>query len=99
MAEDFDTNSQMLLYLEEKQKKQNFLIEKVASKGFDTSEFAQFLDTKKENGINIDNWTLEELAVIVVEFTKQAGDPDEESIEKGKSPEIKKENEGLFGKN
>ena len=34
-------------YLEEKQKKQDYLKFEIAQKGYDTVEFAQYLDSKK----------------------------------------------------
>lgn len=74
MVDAFDTDGLMEYYLAERQKKQSYLIENVASKGYDATEFAQFLDYKKgialliiliDNGTNIDNWTFDELSSAV----------------------------------
>jgi len=57
-----------LAYHFEREKKQAFLTEEIANKGFNPVEFAQFIETKRENGTDIDNWTLQELQDVVYEF-------------------------------
>ena len=57
-----------ITYHLERQQKQEFLTVEIANKGFNPVEFAQFIDTKKENGTDIDNWTLQELQDVVYEF-------------------------------
>jgi len=64
-----------IAYHLERQQKQNFLTEEIANKGFDPVEFAQFIDTKKENGTDIDNWTIPELQAVVYEFQSYYGAP------------------------
>lgn len=40
----------------------------MAQKGYDTAAFAQFMEYKRVNGTNIDNWTFDELRQVVAEF-------------------------------
>jgi len=48
--------------------KQAFLVDQIINKGFNPVEFAQFLETKRDNGTDIDNWTLRELHEVSYEF-------------------------------
>ena len=69
--------------------KQNFLREKILDKGYDTSQFVQFLTEKKgEDGADVANWTMEDLIQVVNEFIKLNGGEVEEDVKK---PEPKKE--------
>ena len=45
----------------ERAKKQQYLVEHIQSKGYDTTTFANFMATKKEGGGDVDVWNLEEL--------------------------------------
>lgn len=45
----------------ERAAKQNFLVSEIMDQGYDTNAFAIFLENVKENGSDIDVWTLEEL--------------------------------------
>ncbi|TNV73396.1 hypothetical protein FGO68_gene7261 [Halteria grandinella] len=44
-------------------------------KGFNQVEFAQYIDSKKENGTDIDNWTFDDLQAVVYEFQAYYGAP------------------------
>ena len=71
------------------EEKQNFLREKILDKGYDTSQFVQFLTEKKgEDGADVANWTMEDLIQVVNEFIKLNGGEEEEDVKK---PEPKKE--------
>ena len=71
------------------EEKQNFLREKILDKGYDTSQFVQFLTEKKgEDGADVANWTMEDLIQVVNEFIKLNGGEIEEDVKK---PEPKKE--------
>lgn len=41
--------------------KQEYLKAQVLTQGFDANEFSNFLNSKRENGTDIDNWTYQEL--------------------------------------
>lgn len=64
-----------LAYHFDRQQKQTFLTDEIANKGFNPVEFAQFIETKRENGTDIDNWTLQELRDVVYEFQSYYGAP------------------------
>lgn len=52
----------------QKELKQRFLKEKIIDDGFAPEEFAEFLEKRKVDGCNIDNWTLQELIWEVEEY-------------------------------
>ena len=66
-----------------RKEKQIFLIEEIQSKGYDTTDFASFLEYKKRkdspenlaNGVDIDNWSIDELKNAVVDFKATYRDP------------------------
>ena len=45
----------------ERAQKQEYLVENIQQKGYDTTTFANFMATKRENGGDVDAWDLEEL--------------------------------------
>ena len=52
------------------QEKQNFLRENILEKGYDVNQFVLFLQSKKgEAGSDISNWSMEDLRIVVKEFT------------------------------
>ena len=54
---------------DEQESKQQFLREEILEKNYDPQSFIDFLITKKgETAADINNWSLEELKLIVVEF-------------------------------
>ena len=48
--------------------KQNYLVENVVNRGYDTTKFAEFMNYKKPNGTDVDKWSMEELIEVVNEF-------------------------------
>lgn len=50
--------------------KQSYLRENVLEKGYDADDFMSFLQHKKENGLNLNNWSMQELENAVKEFIK-----------------------------
>lgn len=50
------------------QKKQEFLRENIMNKGYDAETFISFLESKREDGSNIEAWSLAELEEMVKEF-------------------------------
>ena len=87
------------------QDKQNLLQSEIIDKNYDKTAFINFCLSKKENGDDLNNWTLEELTEIVTEFVKnqneaqQEAQPEEQKVyasndqppTEGENPEIKKE--------
>ena len=54
---------------DEQEIKQSYLRQEILEKNYDTQAFLDFLITKKgENASDINNWTIEELKTVVVEF-------------------------------
>lgn len=45
--------------------KQQFLKREIMDYGFDPKEFSEYMQSKKENGTEIDSWTLVELEGVV----------------------------------
>ena len=55
---------------QETRKKQLYLKENIMSTGYDPDDFATYLEEEKEGGIDIENWTLEELETVVHLFKR-----------------------------
>ena len=54
---------------ESEEEKQNYLTENILEKGYEAEEFADFLSIKKgQDGLDLDNWTMDELKNLVSEF-------------------------------
>ena len=64
----------------EMKRKQTYLKDAIISAGFDGDEFAVFIESERKNGMDIENWTLEELET-VVELFKIETDKKMEEIE------------------
>ena len=61
--------------------KQGYLRLNILEKGFDADEFMKFLEYKKgEDGLDLNNWNMEELKLSVREFVKSKGGEVEELI-------------------
>lgn len=56
---------------EDKIKKQQFLITNIVEAGYDKQEFAEYMANWKDNGTDIDEWSLIELMDMVHDFQKQ----------------------------
>jgi hypothetical protein len=65
MQEDQHKGSCPDLAIQEQKKKQNYLKDNIITNGYDAQDFAEFIENEKEGGIDINNWTLEELETIV----------------------------------
>lgn len=51
------------------EEKQKFLSRKIIDGGYDAEEFSNFISSKRgEDMVNLENWTMEELASVVNEF-------------------------------
>ena len=79
---------------EETQSKQTLLQTEIIEKNFDKTAFINFCLSKKENGDDLNNWTLAELTDIVKEFVNSQGGNVVQSSEQKpqEEEEIKKEN-------
>ena len=74
---------------DEFQKKQDLLKNEIIDKNYDKTAFINFCMSKKDNGDDLNNWTYEELSVVVNEFiSSQKPAPEEQKEEE----EIKTEN-------
>ena len=77
--------------------KQKYLRENVLEKGYDPDKFMEFLTMKKgENGINLENWTYEELTEVTKEFLTNNKLDIEKNLnfeDKNEEKEEEKENE------
>jgi len=67
------------------EQKQKYLRDEILSQNYDADEFSEFLSQYKENGLDLSNWTFDELKDAVQKFkNKNKGeDDDEKLIEKG----------------
>ena len=66
------------------EKKQKYLRDEILSQNYDADEFSEFISQYKENGLDLSNWTFEELKDAVQKFkNKNKVEDDEKSIEKG----------------
>ena len=57
--------------IDTEEEKQNYLRENILDKGYEAEEFVSYLTSKKgEEGVNLNNWSLEELKSVVQEYIK-----------------------------
>ena len=56
---------------EERESKQKLLNQEITNKNYNQIDFINFCLSKKENGDNIDNWTMEELLALIKDFKKK----------------------------
>lgn len=54
-----------------REEKQLFLQNEIVDKEYDSDLFTLWIETQRPDGGNIDNWSLEELRLIVDEFQRQ----------------------------
>ena len=70
--------------------KQNYLRKKILEKGLDSEKFVEFLEEKKgEEGVDITNWTMDDLKSVVKEFYQIYNIPIEELEENDDKKEEK----------
>ena len=70
---------------EEIQEKQNYLINEIVNENYSPEKFSDYISNFKENGTDLNNWTLDELKQIVISFKNQEKSREinyEETIEK-----------------
>lgn len=70
---------------DEIQEKQNYLINEIMNQNYNTEKFSDYIASLKENGTDLNNWTLEELKQIVLSFKNQENSGEvsnEENLEK-----------------
>ena len=88
--------------MDEIQAKQSLLQSEIIEKNYDKTAFINFCLSKKENGDDLNNWTLDELKEIVSEFVStqnqaqaasepKSDEPKPEGQKEGEGQEIKKE--------
>ena len=53
------------------EEKQQYLKSEILDQGYDADKFSEYICTIKENGTDLNNWTLEELQNIVLSFKNQ----------------------------
>jgi len=67
------------------EEKQKYLRNEIMNQNYDTQKFSDYISNLKENGVDLNNWTLEELKKVVNEFKNQENNGemnDEENIER-----------------
>lgn len=80
---------------QEIKKKQLYLKENIMTMGYDPDDFATFLENEKEGGIDIENWTYEELETLVHLFRKSRDIFNEQ--ENSEAPEYSDPDDLLLG--
>ena len=68
------------------EEKQKYLVEEIINKNYDAEKFSEYISNLKENGIDLNNWTFDELKDVVSSFKNQVNSNqlnNEENIEKG----------------
>lgn len=56
-------------------KKQTYLRQNILDKGYDSTDFIEFISQQRENGEDIENWSMASLEDIVETYTNQAPIP------------------------
>ena len=67
------------------EEKQNYLVQEIMEKNYDTEKFSDYISNLKENGTDLNNWTLDELKKVVSTFKNKVNSNqlnNEENIEK-----------------
>ena len=83
---------------EEIEAKKELLQKEILDKNYDQNKFIEFCTSKKENGDDLTQWTLEELQEIVKEFIKTQEETSEntnKNVEEKTNSEEKKEGENI----
>eukprot|EP00826_Nyctotherus_ovalis_P047292 TRINITY_DN5423_c0_g2_i11.p1 TRINITY_DN5423_c0_g2~~TRINITY_DN5423_c0_g2_i11.p1 ORF type:complete len:505 (-),score=152.73 TRINITY_DN5423_c0_g2_i11:66-1580(-) len=73
----FNNHKYTYVMEEERIKKQTYLRMAIMDSGYNAEEFINFMSTKRYDGGNIDNWSIEELKQIVQEFVSKEEIKDE----------------------
>lgn len=56
---------------QERTSKQTFLREEILEKGYEISLFQSYMESQKDDGLNIDCWSLEELKQVIYDFVRK----------------------------
>ena len=77
-----DTLAGQEAYEAGREQKQSYLYQNIVEAGYDAELFAQYMQQNREDGLEIDNWSFEDLVAAVTAFT-QPGEPgaDREPLE------------------
>jgi hypothetical protein len=53
--------------------KQNYLRQEIVEQDYDPDDFLQYMtSTKEEEVINLDNWTMDELIIVIIKIIKDS---------------------------
>ena len=80
--------------MDEIQAKQTLLQTEIIEKNYDKTAFINFCLSKKENGDDLNNWTLDELTEIVKEFVTTQNQAQAENEPKAEEPSSQPQKEG-----
>lgn len=58
------------------EEKQNYLRKEIMNQNYNTDKFSDYISNLKENGVDLNNWTLEELKEVVTSFKNQENSED-----------------------
>ena len=58
----------IMKYQAERKQKQQYLKENIIDIGYDASHFAEYMAWQREDGTNIDNWSIDDLAQCVSDY-------------------------------
>jgi hypothetical protein len=84
----------------ETEQKQSYLRENILNKGYEAEEFMSFLNTKKgEKGLDLNNWTMEELEETVSEFIEIKNQMDNKNNKNASQKSKKEKKEKTSNKN
>ena len=72
------------------EEKQQFLVEEIIKKNYNTDNFSEYISNLKENGTDLNNWTFDELKQVVQNFVNQ-----ENSNKSNNNDNIEKEVENV----
>lgn len=72
------------------EEKQNYLRKEIMNQNYNTDKFSDYISNLKENGVDLNNWTLEELKEVVTSFKNQ-----ENSEETNEEENLKREVENV----
>ena len=80
---------------DQQKKKEELIQREILDKNHDKADFINFCLAKKENGDDLNNWTLGELTIVVCQFLakiKKESESKQETEKKEENDELRKEN-------
>lgn len=66
--------------LENTQEKQQYLRDEILGIGYNPGHFASYLINEREDGDDIDNWSIQSLVDVVVQYKKDNPDPNSTNL-------------------